>query len=210
MPQSSLPARLVSKAHLWLLARNEMTSKRLRDTYRQRFAVDVGLYSYGCFSEHRVRGPVRIGRYCSFARTARIVDADHPTGFSSSHPYFYDPAFGVVGQSRVHSRLLVVEDDVWLGHNAVVLPGCAHIGRGAIIGAGAIVTHDVPAYTIVAGVPARKIRDRFGAAEVRAIEASAWWTHEPRQAASILSDLAASASEAAPANARPDIGRPLT
>lgn len=53
---------------------------------------------------------------------------------------------------------IVVEDDVWIGAGAIVLPGVT-IGRGSIIAAGAVVTADVPAMTIVAGVPARKIGD---------------------------------------------------
>jgi galactoside O-acetyltransferase len=57
------------------------------------------------------------------------------------------------------SAPVVIEDDVWLGANAVVLPGI-RIGKGAIVGAGAVVTHDVEAMSIVAGVPARPIGKR--------------------------------------------------
>ncbi|MBA4011928.1 MAG: hypothetical protein C0481_08690 [Phenylobacterium sp.] len=77
-----------------------------------------------------------------------------------------------------------IEGDVWIGHNAIILPGCRHIGRGAVIGAGAIVTHDVASYSIVVGNPARKLRDRFEPALVEAIEATKWWElsiHELRE-----------------------------
>lgn len=67
-----------------------------------------------------------------------------------------------------------IEDDVWIRHNAIILPACRHIGRGAVIGAGAIVTHDVASYSIVVGNPARKLRDRFEPALVEAIEATNW------------------------------------
>jgi carbonic anhydrase/acetyltransferase-like protein (isoleucine patch superfamily) len=70
---------------------------------------------------------------------------------------------------------LIIEDDVWISHNVTVTPGCKHIGRGAIIGAGAVVTRDVPAYAVMAGQPAKKIRDRFDAETIAAIEASRWW-----------------------------------
>jgi carbonic anhydrase/acetyltransferase-like protein (isoleucine patch superfamily) len=69
----------------------------------------------------------------------------------------------------------VIEDDVWIGHNAMILPGCRRIGRGAIIGAGAVVTRDVPRYTIVAGNPARPLRERFAPEMQDALERSRWW-----------------------------------
>ncbi len=56
-------------------------------------------------------------------------------------------------------RAVTISDDVWIGRNAVVLPGVT-IGRGAIVGAGAVVTHSVPDYAIVAGVPAKILRFR--------------------------------------------------
>ncbi len=71
---------------------------------------------------------------------------------------------------------LIIEDDVWIGHNTVVLPGCKLIGRGAIIGAGSIVTKDVAAYSIVAGNPGRTLRARFDPELIAALEASRWWT----------------------------------
>jgi UDP-3-O-[3-hydroxymyristoyl] glucosamine N-acyltransferase len=105
------------------------------------------------------------------------------------HPYFYDPIWGLTEARRIESRLLVVEDDVWVGHNVVILPSCRRIGRGAVIAAGAIVTQDVPAYAIVAGIPARKLRDRFNPETVAAIEASGWWTCEPHRARKLLADI---------------------
>lgn len=57
-------------------------------------------------------------------------------------------------------RPLFICDDVWVGRRAMILPGCRKVGRGAIIGAGAVVTKDVPDYTIVAGNPAREVKKR--------------------------------------------------
>ena len=55
---------------------------------------------------------------------------------------------------------LVIENDVWIGARVIVLPGCSHIGKGVIIGAGSVVTKDIPDYAVVGGNPARVIRFR--------------------------------------------------
>lgn len=55
---------------------------------------------------------------------------------------------------------LLIEDDVWIGARAIVLPGCRHIGKGVIVGAGSVVTKDIPDYAIVGGNPARVIKYR--------------------------------------------------
>ena len=63
-------------------------------------------------------------------------------------------------QGFEEERPVYIGNDVWIGDRALILPG-VHVGDGSIIAAGAVVTKDVPPYSIVAGVPARKIRDRF-------------------------------------------------
>jgi maltose O-acetyltransferase len=70
----------------------------------------------------------------------------------------------MIAQGEVEVRQTVVEDDVWVGQRVVVLPG-VKIGHGAIVGAGAVVTKDVPAYAVVGGVPARFIKYRAGSLE---------------------------------------------
>ena len=61
---------------------------------------------------------------------------------------------------RIETRPLEIEDEVWIGANAIILPGVTRIGRAAIVGAGAVVTKDVPAGVVVAGSPARIVTDR--------------------------------------------------
>ena len=63
-------------------------------------------------------------------------------------------------QGFEEERPVYIGNDVWIGDRVLILPG-VHIGDGSIIAAGAVVTKDVPLYSIAAGVPARKIRDRF-------------------------------------------------
>ncbi|MYW21151.1 antibiotic acetyltransferase, partial [Streptomyces sp. SID2955] len=68
----------------------------------------------------------------------------------------------------------VVGNDVWFGYGTTVMPG-VRIGHGAIIGAGAVVTSDVPDYGIVGGNPARLIRTRYSEQDVTRLLAVAWW-----------------------------------
>ena len=95
-------------------------------------------------------GLVRIGARVSIATNVTIVADSNPNNSElGRHPY--------VAAHLVKTLPVVVEDDAWLGTSCVLLPGVT-VGRGAIVGAGAVVTNDVPAFAVVAGVPARVIR----------------------------------------------------
>ena len=145
----NLLIRIYEKALLQLMLRNEHTSEQLRRYFSRNYTIEVGIYSYGCFDRRRVPPKTRIGRYCSFAKTSRIVDANHPSNAITTHPVLYESRFGLGDLVRpVDADWIVIEDDVWLGHNVTILPGCKKIGRGAIVGAGALVTKDVPSYAI--------------------------------------------------------------
>lgn len=161
------------------LTENQFTSRRLRRVYRDWFGVEVGMHSYGCFDPARFPPGTRFGRYCSIANSAASFDTDHPVDAAILHPAAYHPGFGAVADWRVVPAPLIVEDDVWLGHNVTVLAGTGRIGRGAVVAAGAVVRDAVAPYMIVAGVPARPIRARFGAERIAEIEASRWWELEP-------------------------------
>ncbi len=165
----------LTAARLYLMRRRQFDNLELRRYFREAYGIDVGLYSYGCFDRWRMSGPMTVGRYCSIAATARSALNNHPVDALTTHPILYGQSFGVIDSDHTWDGALTIEDDVWIGHNAVILAGCRRIGRGAIIGAGSIVTRDVEAYSIVAGNPARKLRDRFPPDLVAAIEASRWW-----------------------------------
>jgi acetyltransferase-like isoleucine patch superfamily enzyme len=101
------------------------------------------------------RGTV-IGRYVSVGSNVRRIGAAHPVDGPLLHPYSYIPRFGYVPEgSDVERTGILIEDDAWIGVNVVILPGCMRIGVGAVVGAGAVVTEDVPDFAVVAGVPAK-------------------------------------------------------
>jgi virginiamycin A acetyltransferase len=172
---AGLVGTVVERLKLWRWRRDQFTNAELRRWFRERHRIDVGLYSYGCFDQWRMPGPLKIGRYCSIANSVRSAPINHPFDAVTTHPALYEAKFGVVDTDIHYDDPQVIEDDVWIGHNAMILPGCRRIGRGAIVGAGAVVTRDVPRYTIVAGNPARPLRERFVPEMQDALERSRWW-----------------------------------
>lgn len=154
---------------------SQLRSSWLRERFYERYKIKVGMYSYGVFDPVRINPGVTIGRYCSVADTVRVFRRNHGVSTLSTHPFFYNSALGMVSKDTIEFAPLVIEDDVWIGHNATILPSVSRIGRGAVIGAGSIVVKDVPCYTVWAGNPAKKIRDRFSAVIIERVEASKWW-----------------------------------
>ena len=160
-----------------------MWSTTARRIMRDFHGVDIGDYSYGnCFDPAVVPPGVSIGRYVSIAPNARMIVQNHPLDRFSTHPIFYEQQPGVAETAELPPGHLEVGHDVWIGYNAVVTPGCNRIGTGSIIGAGAVVTKDVPGYSIVAGNPARVIRHRFPSQSQGAITQSRWWELDPDDA----------------------------
>jgi acetyltransferase-like isoleucine patch superfamily enzyme len=171
----ALARSLITAVRLYLMRRRQFNNLKLRRYFKTHHDIDVGLYSYGCFDRWRMPGPIRVGRYCSIAGTVRSAPDNHPTDALTTHPALLERAFGVVDNDLPPAEPLIIEDDVWIGHHVMILPGCKRIGRGAVIGAGSVVTRDVDRYAVVAGNPARKLRDRFTPELVEAIETSHWW-----------------------------------
>jgi acetyltransferase-like isoleucine patch superfamily enzyme len=170
-----LLSNLVDRLYVRFARGGEYESEALRRRFRERHDLTIGLYSYGCFDRWRFPPGTSIGRWCSFAKSVRFVEADHPLDALTTHPYLYLPEHALAKPGAIKVNRQQVEDDVWVGHNAIVLPGCSRIGRGAVIGAGTIVRADVPPYAIVAGVPGKIVRYRFPDAVIAAIEATRWW-----------------------------------
>lgn len=167
--------KYISKIEIKYLKKNEMESHRLRAIYKKLFNIDVGMYSYGCFDENRIPAGTKIGRYCSFANTCQFFSRNHGIDFISLHPYLYNAKLGVIDSDTIPFSTCIIEDDVWIGHNAIILPNVRNIGRGSIIAAGAVVSKDVPPYAIVAGNPAIIKRYRFNYNTIHEIENSKWW-----------------------------------
>ncbi len=122
-----------------------------------------------------------IGRFCSIACCAKFMFTSGNHSMQSlvnyTFPIFFDE-WGLDAKDICNAwdnkGDTVIGNDVWIGYEAVIMPG-VKIGDGAVIGTRAVVTKDVPPYTIVGGVPAKPIRRRFDDATVEKLEALRWW-----------------------------------
>jgi virginiamycin A acetyltransferase len=120
-----------------------------------------------------------IGKFCQIAAGVEFImnGVNHKMDGASTFPFYifegWDQATPPVGV-MTNKGDTVIGNDVWIGQNATILPG-VHIGDGAIIGASAVVGSDIPAYTIVAGNPAKPIRQRFDDELISLMQEFQWW-----------------------------------
>ena len=122
-----------------------------------------------------------IGKFCSIACGAKFLfnSANHKMASLSTYtfPLFFEE-WGLekenVAQAWDQKGDIIIGNDVWIGYEAVVLSGVT-IGDGAVIGCRAVVTKDIPPYTIVGGVPAKPIRKRFDEETIKELQKIKWW-----------------------------------
>lgn len=137
----------------------------------------LGAYSYIGRGTQLIYASV--GKFCSISGNVLIGMGHHTLSYLSNSPLFTEKNNGTGHswtdrESLLPYKLVTIGNDVWIGTRAMVLGGVT-IGDGAVIGAGAIVTKDVPPFAIVAGVPARIVRYRFSEEIIARLEVMQWW-----------------------------------
>ena len=124
---------------------------------------------------------LKIGKFCSIACGAKFLfnSANHTVKSLSTYPFpIFFEEWGLdvkdITSAWDNKGDIVIGNDVWIGYEAVIMSGVT-IGDGAIIGTRALVTNDVPPYTIVGGVPAKQIRKRFPEEIISELLKLKWW-----------------------------------
>jgi phosphonate metabolism protein (transferase hexapeptide repeat family) len=144
----------------------------------------------------------RIGTFVNIASHVRINAPNHPVWRATLHHFTYRSNDYWPDAGRDESifnwrreNAVVVGHDVWIGHGATILPA-VRIGNGAAVGSGAVVTHDVEPYMIVAGVPAKVLKPRFARRLGERMDALAWWDWDHAALRAALDDFRALSAEA--------------
>jgi acetyltransferase-like isoleucine patch superfamily enzyme len=124
-------------------------------------SLNIKNYSYGKLNVLSLsdKSKLYIGSFCSIAPSVEfLLNAEHDESLISTYP-FQTKLFSKNGEA-ISKGDIVVDDDVWIGYRSIILSG-VHLGQGAVVAAGAVVTKEVPPYAIVGGVPAKVIKYRF-------------------------------------------------
>lgn len=134
---------------------------------------------------------LKIGRFCQIADGVRFItsSANHEMNGISTFPFSVFDQDARAG-FQPDTRDTVIGHDVWLGTGAIVMPG-ANVGNGVIVGAGAVVRGNVPAYSVVTGNPASVARSRFSKEEITELENLKWWDWDPDRVAAAHGALSA-------------------
>jgi virginiamycin A acetyltransferase len=133
---------------------------------------------------------LKIGKFCSLASQCKFImpGAQHHLNSFTTYPLFWNflpnpkvkSYFDVIPDKKYYHKEYgdtIIGNDVWIGYDALIMPG-VKIGDGAVIGTRAVVTKDVPPYTVVAGNPAKVIRKRFDDKTIEKLLEIKWWNWE--------------------------------
>lgn len=148
----------------------------------------MGKHSYACQYFSVSSEETTVGSYCSIADNVSLGTTFHPKSFLSTHPFCYFEPSKLSGNKKQvyfeYKKPVKVGNDVWIGKSAIVMDGVT-IGDGAIVGANAVVTKDVPPYAIVAGVPAKIIKYRFDEETIKDLLEIKWWELDEKDIANL-------------------------
>ena len=143
--------------------------------------TSIGNYTY--IGKNTSITKTTIGNYCSIADGVYIGQGEHDLSKISTSVQFYQNAFNELTKNKC-----IIENDVWIGANVCIKRG-VKISNGAVIGAGAVITKDVPPFAIVVGVPGKIIRFRFNEKKIKLIVNSNWWNYDKKNARKIIKKI---------------------
>ncbi|MEO0506208.1 MAG: CatB-related O-acetyltransferase [Cyanobacteria bacterium J06632_19] len=175
----SILKKVIDKVHSIRIGATVVKSRFGFRTYisKRAFVSNSTIGDYTSIGRNTTIINADLGKYCSISWNVTIGATQHPFNRISTHAFSYIKRFGFVNRDERFVLKTKVGSDVWFGANCIVMPGIT-IGHGAVIGAGAIVTKDVPDYAIVVGSPAKVIRFRFDEEIKDKLLESKWWDLE--------------------------------
>lgn len=151
---------------------------------RRGMVCDSSLDDHSFISYNTVVKRANIGKFCSISWNVSVGGVDHDMNRLTSHPFPFMQRYGIIKQYPPGGGYCSRNDpcdvgnDVWIGSNACILRGVT-VSDGAVVGAGAVVTHDIGPYEVWAGVPARKIGQRFSDELISELLELQWWELPP-------------------------------
>jgi acetyltransferase-like isoleucine patch superfamily enzyme/acyl carrier protein len=147
----------------------------LRSLYRECHDIEIGKYSSYWFDYDRVPPGTKVGNYSLIHSTGVLFAGNHPRNTVSVHPFFFNSDLDFSSGYEIPRAKIQIGNDVFIGHNSIVLFPTRRISDGAVISAGSVVTGDVPPYAIMGGYPATILGYRFSKEKIEAIRRTRWW-----------------------------------
>lgn len=169
--------RIIKKIFLTRPTRNVKENFYLKENANySKYDIGIGTYGKPRISDWSDGTSLIIGNYCSIASNVNILlGGEHHSDWVTTYPFkTLKNESDHLETDKKSKGSVTIGNDVWIGMNSIILSG-VHIGNGAIIGTGSVVTKDVPSYAIYAGNPARLIRFRFGEDIINELNEISWW-----------------------------------
>ena len=156
---------------------------QVQDGSRIKSDCHIGSYVYVGFNCFFTK--CTIGNYTSIGNCVSIGVGEHELTDISTSAVFYE---NKDSYEKLTKKECIIGSDVWIGVGVVIRRG-VKVGHGAVIGANSTVTKDVPNFAIVAGSPAKLIRYRFSAEQIKLIEQSRWWDYSKSDASRLQIEI---------------------
>lgn len=171
-----LVSKLIKKSRLSSVKNSSIHSSSKVESGTLFVDSSMGKHSFCGYDNEIVN--TKIGSFCSIGNNVKIGGGEHPYDWVSTSPVFYKGRDSVKAKFSEFERneilTTTIGNDVWVGQNSLIKQGVT-IGHGSIIGMGSVVTKDIEPYTIVGGVPAKKIKLRFSEDTISQLLKSKWW-----------------------------------
>jgi len=171
-----LVSKLIKKSRLSSVKNSSIHSSSKLESGTLFVNSSMGKHSFCGYDNEIIN--TKIGSFCSIGNNVKIGGGEHPYDWVSTSPVFYKGRDSVKAKFSEFKRneilTTTIGNDVWVGQNSLIKQG-VKIGHGSIIGMGSVVTKDIEPYTIVGGVPAKKIKLRFSEDIISQLIKSQWW-----------------------------------